>query len=429
MKIIHSTNVSIAAIETAVHAENGVVKVNSVTRKAFAARRELSGESCPGYKIKIATGQSATTPMSAMDTRVKAFRSATSYKLYTVGTPDVFSNTRRLTGVGAIPVVSTQPDLVKIARQTLSSKFYGLYETGPQTDIGIIAVELSETVQMLTNPFKHLVKEVSKRYSQSGRIADRIIRSPALRKLPKQKRKIEARKQWNNAYLEAYFGWFPFISEIEGIMTDLEALVSKPPLVQVRVAGSSDKLSSLEAVDGFVGVTGKTTVQSHHRHSISVRGAYPVSLSLDTEIPKLGKSSTAVDVYPALWEAIPYSWLADYVFNVGSVLSADQSAATLNWAWLSETSHYKRTDTVVTQLLDSQPSRFVRVFDSRPGLLVVEHKRISRSVPSAISPPEFGWRHKPQTRIAALAAVASVADMRRQDLKRRKSLAELFNNL
>lgn len=430
MIVKHSYDASVVGRDWQYRSANGVVTTNTFTLRTFEALRQLKGQNCPDFQQLIQQQKDATTSMSALDTRVKVFRPAVAEKVYTDSSrKNTYQVFRQVTAVHRLKPFVMPADISDKAQQIARSKFYAMYQTGAQTDVGVIAVELAETVQMLTAPYKKLTREVLKWYHRSGKTADRILRSPTLRKLPRQRRLPWVREQWNSAYLETYFGMLPFMSSVVAACEDLERFLLKPPLVQVSARGRSDGLSSEVSTSGFQSIHGTVTHQMYDSASVAYRGAYPVDVTVHTDFTVPALNSTAVDVYPALWEAIPYSWLVDYVFNIGSVLSAEQSASALRWAWLCQTKRYIRQNRLDIHLYDATPSPYVSRFDSKPGLLVVEQKQVSRTRPPDIPTPSFGLRHKPQSSIFALGAVASVASQRVDNLKRRRVLNDALKQL
>lgn len=411
--------------------KNGKYTAGQTTAPKVPFTRELRGWKCPGYQTKIKAGVDATTALSAKDMRCLVSIPSTAVKTEDrrpIG-GDVFETHIYDDGLAHLPPLTANLALLSKVQQIRSSKFYGLYKTGPQSDLGVIVAELGETVAMLRSPFKQLVKRVSDRYRTIEKVRWRVLRHPKLRRLPVQRRRAFAEQMWHEQYLEMYFGWLPFVDTLQDVIQDLIEYTWSPRLIQVKVHASAHDTTMRQVAigSGFNGVNAKHTLYQTHTCSIQLRGAYKSVVDCGTSVYTGGFNSR--DVLPGLWEAMPYSWLLDYVFNVGQVLSAEQSAVGLEWAWLTETVRRTQTDDIRLSQVDTQPSRFVTGFYDRPGRLVVERKNINRTKVSSVPTPTFGFRHKPNTRPEALAAVASVASLRFRDLGSQRRFSSLLQNL
>lgn len=188
--------------------------------------------------------------------------------------------------------------------------------------------ELKETIGMLRNPFKGIVRH-TKAYGRATRLA---LGSG-------EKARIVAR-MINDQYLQYTYGVAPFLNDVEAIMESAKNILfdkQDTPLSVtfrnnfmrpegVRTAGINAStypvyVLTWTEVKAKVQIKGSFTNSPHH--PLSNRGRENLGLQLDEFIP-------------AAWELLPWSFVYDYFGNIGDILGARGTALTgLRWRWMS----------------------------------------------------------------------------------------------
>lgn len=127
----------------------------------------------------------------------------------------------------------------------------------------------------------------------------------------------------SGTYLEHAFGWTPLLNDIGDAVIAGIRLSRRTPRARFRGYGTNevDPNVSIETITSQ-GYSFRWNVCSHEVHSVVVYGAvklqlHALPLSRAEEFGVLPK-----DFAPALWEAIPYSFLVDYFTNVGEIVNA-----------------------------------------------------------------------------------------------------------
>jgi hypothetical protein len=128
----------------------------------------------------------------------------------------------------------------------------------------------------------------------------------------------------SNAWLELQFGWKPLVSDIE---TGAEALANLQFRPKTMSAKASNRSSLLPEASGF---HDRSEYQSGHAiWTQSVRYQSGIGVTIASPVNTIG--NLALDTpYTAFWNAVPWSFLWDYVMPVGAYLEAKESANKLD---------------------------------------------------------------------------------------------------
>lgn len=190
--------------------------------------------------------------------------------------------------------------------------------------------ELTETVRMIRHPLSGIAKH-TRRYNRSA-----LLNSGRLKKVGHL---LDA---YADLYLQWTYGVSPLLGDIEGAVEACKKLLStdvKPIPISVTFKDFRQELvRNPEVKSYFLGARFLETITRSRDTKLQIKGAVRSDVEhplKDRAIPVLGISLE--EFVPTLWELIPYSFLVDYVTNVGDLLGAKSVAlADLAWYWLSE---------------------------------------------------------------------------------------------
>lgn len=230
--------------------------------------------------------------------------------------------------------------------------------------------ELAETIGMLRKPLSSIQKLLGKAVRKQ-------------RKKTKVKGRVtskEYREAVTGTWMEARYGWRPFISEISGVLKALE----KPQGTARKFYRKSSKKefsTTATVVHDFGSWT--TTYRRDTTETVVCRAG----MVIDDEVSlarALGLDLSGLLVVP--WEVIPASFVLDWVANVGNYLSAIGAYATrkptATWYTLEKTivtSVYPVTTVPVAGRL------IVRNPNDRIQVVLVEKNRIKNAPPPSLT--------------------------------------------
>lgn len=182
-----------------------------------------------------------------------------------------------------------------------------------------------------------------------------------------QKRGIKAIKynstQWakvaSDSYLEYAFGLAPLINDTKDVAEALARYIDEAQVVRPkqRLVGRgleeiAASVTSLDVVpDTWAAVRSNTkTVTQKKVQYVAGFSAYPTADpgSQDRLMQLLG--FRAESWIPAIWEAVPWSWLVDYFTNVGDLLKSLE-ASTIKPTWISKT-ETSQTEFTIAEAFD-----------------------------------------------------------------------------
>lgn len=197
---------------------------------------------------------------------------------------------------------------------------------------GNFIAELRDTIRGLRNPVKGFRGLLD---TYHGNARKRVKNAVGRRQVPttqKQFRDLEksspdvsraAQRALSDSWLEANFGWSPLLSDAVDAYQALRRLSTTVPLERFFGRSSNDEPPTYASNSRVHSNTEFTwTVRTVRRYEVTVYGAVKIETGTPTgrAIEEMG--IRARDFVPAVWEAIPYSFLIDYFSNVGDVIEA-----------------------------------------------------------------------------------------------------------
>jgi hypothetical protein len=237
--------------------------------------------------------------------------------------------------------------------------------------------ELNKTLRMLKSPLRSLMGGLKTYHS-------------TLKKVPKGLKSELRKKALTDTYLEFTYGVTPLLGDIQGARELLADLRSKRPFEIIRISGRGKQVfaayESYGTTSGGVNYNNVDLITAEY--SYIIRGGLKVSpVGCD---PLAAAGFSFENFLPSAWELLPYSFLADYVANIGDIIDAF-SLINGKLAWCSQSSriiHRRKSEKI--SLPDVLYVNSVeRSF--KPGCHEFYQKIVSRRKLTSVI-PDFGFR-------------------------------------
>ena len=296
---------------------------------------------------------------------------------------------------------------------------------------GNFLAELADAYRGLRNPAKGF-RDLLDTYSRNAR--KRVKRACGRRAIPVSQndfRRLErdkpdvaraAQRALSDTWLEHNFGWQPLLSDATDAYLAIRRLAARVPTSAFH--GFSENMDAPTYISNYRlhDVTQvKWTARTQFAYDCRVYGA--VKIEVDEPPWRQGVEEMGVrarDFIPAVWEAIPYSWLVDYFTDIGDILEAVTfPRSDLAWVSMTYRNHSIRSTEQCVVNPDFITSPFPadgsnKVFGFRPFRVEWRRKYVSRSVYGGSLCPTFrfeipgrkNWRK--WLNIAALARLRSL---------------------
>lgn len=353
----------------------------------FYQRR--SRNSNPKWREQVALKQNATVPYSRMSSTMSerlrcmiAIRYKTAGRIPTeigVHTPvwDAFSS-------------PSSPDTCspKAINQALGYFLDQINGLNSPLKGGVIAGELKKTLQTIAHPFTaayNLFRQYRYRADAVTRrwlyYRNRKVRKKGLR---------AANKQLANLWLEYSFGIQPLINDVKnGIVAYERWCEEYHGSVPIWGTGTDESLLFQTApynVELSQNIATTGVYKSVLKSSCRYKGEYGYRVSAEgpTDRAKQLCGFTLSEFIPTVWELLPFSWLADYFVNVGTILTALHTSVG-NVLWYCRTDRAIRVQTWTARcdwakIKSRFPADAYTALDQQ-GSMVMETKSLVRSVP------------------------------------------------
>jgi hypothetical protein len=236
--------------------------------------------------------------------------------------------------------------------------------------------ELRDTIRGLRNPARGIRQGLDDYSRAALRNVRKTLRSRSLPRTARElellgsKRSAAVRRALSDTWLEAQYGMIPLANDIADAYISGIRLSRRAPIVRFHGFGRSQyPVSEILATRTEDAIQFNWLVIQSLQYDVYITGA----VKLDVETPGSSKIEefgfTVKDFVPAIWEAIPYSFLVDYFSNVGDVVNAlsfprtdvawcqrtyrnqsirDSTRASWNWQTVQETATFRWEEPSVT---------------------------------------------------------------------------------
>lgn len=318
-RVYYLTSVSFSGgpggVETTSDSRSGLTSTDSV----------FLGASPSGWKHSISVGANAGSVLIGSRYRAKP-RTGSTFAVYLPKTPSnippkTLSNYgSRSPGVFGNPSTSANVDAENKAR----SKLLGSYINARNNFRGgNFLAEFRDTVHMLRHPVKTI-------FGSTMALAKRV------RKIRRLGYSPEYRKRLGDAWLTYSFGLKPAFEDIKDFNKAIEALGRSPRFDSIPISGAG--MSESQTSDTFSAGWGNTpgggfrfarsVINTSNVKYYGAIGARPQTFAQAQE----SFGFDPYDIVPAVWEAVPWSFLVDYFVNINELLDAMRYAnADLKW--------------------------------------------------------------------------------------------------
>jgi hypothetical protein len=229
---------------------------------------------------------------------------------------------------------------------------------------GVVLGEMAETIALIKSPARSLMRGL-KSYLTSLQKRKRSIRRSPLKKRLRVAKDILA-----DTWLEYSFGWKPLLHDINDAAKLLAIQHAKGTLIRTPVSASGvDEVYVVDDPNFSVYAQGPINLRAKEstRSKVSVKYYGQVRVDTSNAVSWHQAGFSLDDVFPTVWELIPYSFLVDYFTNIGDIISA---ASTFNSGllWTSKTvvkeTFHCLTDFRLTPTVTAGVKRF---YSLKPG--------------------------------------------------------------
>lgn len=284
------------------------------------------GPNIPDWSTKLALGQDVTTGMVGRRYSLMKWKTVQ----YLVDSPvNGYSFTCSGYAIGYLDFLSGVFTPTTKALADAETNFAKSYRSiTRQFNGGVFIAEIAETAALIRSPLKSL-------YGLT-RTLTRDLR--AIKRL----RAKEYQARLADIWLAYTFGAKPLASDLNDYAKALRALGSGRNFDVKRIIGTAQDKTTEGPFVSTVGFTGaanycEATADVIYSSQVTIRGAIKIAVNDGGELPVMMRFGLSkLDIVPAIWEGIPWSFLVDYFTNTGEVLDA-LMLRFVDFTWLNQT--------------------------------------------------------------------------------------------
>lgn len=344
--------------------------------------RERYGVSQPNWRWLIRLGSQAGTTFSA--SRNWAYGAqGTAFSRRPNG-----PNWYEVTTTGQYSPGASFPDALSVSsleveQLALTRLYKKLRKSETRFQGAVFLGELRESIQMLKHPAKAFRNGIDKYF----RTIDKRVRT--VHNVP-QLRKVVA-----DTYLEASFGWSPFLSDIADISKEIKRLGENDQRQRLSsTVEQEDKYFDIQDQIQSFGTDHPCRMDRVVKTNVSCRFIIGKRVRVQAlGVPKLLTQFGLIQsqIVPALWELTPWSFLLDYFTNIGDLVDAT-STSTEDVLWTLKTVR-RRKEWIY--LLRPDGARFYGDYPtgtyeaSVPAITVFAASRVDRTPMVGLPMPSF----------------------------------------
>lgn len=378
---------------------NPAYRTLTAFRKQSTLRNTRTGESLPTYKQVIANQGNATTPLTALSSEFRGTRHL-SCKIVADQNGEFTQEAsgHLLSYAMSEPYYTagwTSSAHAQASERALSAvRELAVSMSGP-TFIG----ELRESVRMIKKPAAALWDGIEDYLAE----AKRRNADNRRRNFGKHPRRY-TRNLSNIAaglWLEKSFGWDPLLADIESAKDTYSDLIEFDRVKAFSVGGKDGK--TVDSIDGYLYVSPPGSYLMYRIHQLdeeTERVRYRGAVRMRAETTALDHAArygfTPSEFIPSAWELLPWSFLADYLTNLGSIIGAAVTD-TSNVIWLSKTvkttvDRKVRAHWAEKEIRDILGKDNIRTSYGSPGAFHWRKSTLTRTAVGGIDFPYFYWK-------------------------------------
>lgn len=324
------------------HYQEGIDYTNAVPptgswsfdrRSVGSLSSSMAGWRLPGWEALVASGSSATTPFNGSKQRFIPGGDIDGevIRLKTVGNPKDGTYRCFVKGLyGQNPLTahfgSVMANSARAESKAIVSLRRAIKAQYAQWDSLTFLAELGETIAQFRKPFKSLLSSL---LLYNHNLAE--IRKASVRIKAKAKRVHAMTKALSDAYLEFSFGVKPLMRDTQEAAEALARYIQGDEIVhsEVRGFGADSDARSVLSKESLL-LASYIMFDEMMKEQSDILVIYRAGVSRKINGPERSvarlQQLTGFDLQqfiPTIWNALPWSFLADYIYNIGDVLEAD----------------------------------------------------------------------------------------------------------
>lgn len=288
-----------------------------------------SGQSFPGWREAIKQGIDCTTLYTSDKRRNYTAPCYFHYHRPNSSQGHVYVYSTIINSVRTKPVFSSS--LLTSAQAAFNTKLLKQRnEFGPNILAGVQVGELKETLTMLASPFKSATTLIKNYGTTAARIRSKVIKvdpsfmgnvHPHMRRvkyISRSKERASAIHAINDSYLELTYGLNPLLGDIGGIINEL---TSKRLRHYANVVTTVKRDAVFSQPDSSQGLSYLSLqFNNQWKESVSIKQFERLLLDAPTNSQQFGYNLASFA--PSLWELLPWSFVLDYLTNIGDIISS-----------------------------------------------------------------------------------------------------------
>lgn len=363
----------------------------------------------PNYKDKIRDGLNAATPYRRI--AYKFLERSSGYLLATYkdayGRPGAYVD--EVTGNAcSVPILSfdSDYDLPKAEAIALKKVYSKLSSELSELNSSAVAAEFMDVIRQFGKPFNSIV-DLHNRYINRLYIEKRGLKGSTQFK---EKKLLEIAA---NTWLELSFGLSPLINDTASIAGAIrrwqdeenEEILQK---LRSKIVSRGISVKTTHLVDNpvtnfedqlFSALTRvrKNRFESRAQYVVGLQGSIGAAYGSNERLIEI-LGFKPEDFIPAVWEAVPWSWLADYFSNIGDIITAGvTTTARVAWIVKTTTRHAIAEERVRPngKLTTSVVNLLSQSFHPKYGLghQKVVFSDVNRTIPASLGIPPLYVEH------------------------------------
>lgn len=295
------------------HGSGNPVMAKSVLVNSQVANEVTHHSFFPDYEDRIRSHKSATTPLSGV---LHEFNNPNDGYCYYKSKSNIDSITAEIRGCLLKPDLAIPEDpsnyYIESVKNGVIQDINGQIRSAQKSLQGLVALgELGDSVRMVNRLGRDIFGKTENYLRDLSKVARRLTPQNIMRTVSEK-------------WLEYRFGVRPMVNDIGGFIDACyNNRYGKPPRVLIRRANQSMfKKASASHTGLYNEIYIDTIAERQCIYGFKLYGCVGLSDSAPPPAFSQEFGLTLDEFVPTLWELIPYSFLFDYVANVGAIIDA-----------------------------------------------------------------------------------------------------------